>query len=55
MINIFIETNEEGKNLINKFETEFKKVAGISEIKFENNDGVEVKVGELVFRIKIEK
>jgi isoleucyl-tRNA synthetase len=55
MINIFIETNEEGKNLINKFETEFKIVAGISEIKFENNDGVEVKVGELVFRIKIEK
>ncbi|MBP9802890.1 MAG: class I tRNA ligase family protein [Candidatus Pacebacteria bacterium] len=55
MINVFIETNEEGKNLINKFEAEFKKVAGISEISFAANDGFEVKVGELVFKIKIEK
>lgn len=55
MVNIFIETNEEGKNLINKFETEFKKVAGINEIKFTKNEGFEVKVGELEFKIKIEK
>ncbi len=55
MITLFIETNEEGQTLINKFETEFKKVAGISEIKFTENEGVEVKVGELVFKIKIQK
>ena len=55
MINLFIETNEEGRNLINKFESDFKKVAGIKEIEFSQNDGTEIKVGELVFKVKIQK
>ncbi len=55
MISLFIETSDEGKALITKFETEFKKVAGVKEINFEGNEGLEIKVGELVFKIKIVK
>ncbi len=55
MINLFIEVNNEGENLINKFESDFKKVAGIKEIEFSQNDGTEIKVGELIFKIKIQK
>lgn len=55
MITLFVETDNTGESLLKKFENEFKKVAGIREISFSSNDGVEVKVGELVFKIKIQK
>ena len=55
MITIFIETDNAGENIVKKFEDDFKKVAGIREISFASNDGIEVKVGELVFKIKIQK
>ena len=32
-----------------------KKTVLISELKFEKNDGEEIKIDELVFKIKIEK
>ena len=55
MISLFIETSDEGKALITKFETEFKKLLELKEINFEGNEGLEIKVGELVFKIKIVK
>jgi isoleucyl-tRNA synthetase len=55
MITLFIETGDIGENIVKKFEDDFKKVAGIREISFAQNEGVEVKVGELVFKIKIQK
>lgn len=54
-ITLFIETGDTGENIVKKFEDDFKKVAGIREISFAQNEGVEVKVGELVFKIKIQK
>jgi len=55
MITLFIETDNAGENIVKKFEDDFKKVAGIREISFAQNEGAEVKVGELVFKIKIQK
>lgn len=55
LITLFIKANKEGQDLVLKFENDFKKVAGIREIKFTENDGVEFKIAELVFKIKIEK
>lgn len=55
IVTLFIETDSIGENIVKKFEDDFKKVAGISEISFAKNEGAEVKVGELVFKIKIQK
>lgn len=55
VVEISIETNDEGQNTLNKFIQDFKKTAGISEIKFVGNDGSGIKVGDLDFKIKIEK
>jgi len=55
IISLVFETNEIGKNLIQKFETDMKKTALVSTIEFKNNDGKEIKIGELVFKAKIKK
>ena len=49
------ETNDMGRRLIEKFETEIKKTVLVSKIEFKNNDGEEVKIDELVFKVKIDK
>lgn len=49
------ETNEKGQKLVKKFEDDMKKVVSVSDVKFEGNDGFEVKVDELVFKVKIAK
>jgi len=55
VITISFETNDEGKEIIQKFETDIKKVATASGLEFRVNDGEEIKLGELIFKIKIEK
>ncbi|MFA6177823.1 MAG: class I tRNA ligase family protein [Candidatus Paceibacterota bacterium] len=55
IINISFETDKSGRELIEKFETEMKKTVLISKIAFENNDGEEVKIDSLVFKVKIDK
>jgi isoleucyl-tRNA synthetase len=55
VVAITFETNETGKKLIQKFENDLKKTVLVSEISFKENDGEEVKIDELVFRVKIEK
>lgn len=55
VVSISFETNTEGQNLIKQFEADMKKVVGVNKIEFSNNDGAEIKVGELVFKVKIVK
>jgi isoleucyl-tRNA synthetase len=55
VIAISFETSDEGKEIIQKFEPDIKKVATASSLEFRVNDGEEIKLGELIFKIKIEK
>lgn len=55
VIMLSLETNEEGENLIQKFENDMKKVALASKIEFGENDGQEIKIDSLSFKVKIEK
>ena len=55
IISLSLETNEEGKKLIQKFETEIKKTVLASEVKLEKNNGIETKINDLVFKISIQK
>ena len=55
IILLTLETNEAGKQLIQKFDIDMKKIILASEIEFRENNGEEVKIDELVFRIKIKR
>ena len=54
-VSLSVETSGEGKNLIQKFESDLKKTAQISKINFGENDGTEIKAGGLVFKVKVIK
>lgn len=54
-ISLSLETNEEGKNLIQKFELDIKKTVLVSKIEFGVNNGHEIKIDSLVFKVKIDK
>jgi len=55
IISLIIETNDIGQKLIQKFEKDLLKVVLASKIGFKENDGEEIKIDGLVFKIKIEK
>lgn len=55
VVSISISTTYDNKSLVSKWEEELKKVVGAKEIKFEDNDGQEVKIDTLVFKVKILK
>jgi isoleucyl-tRNA synthetase len=55
IISLVVETNEEGKKLIQKFESEIKKTILVSKIEFKQNNGEEIKIDELTFKIFIQK
>lgn len=55
VISIKIDTNDEGKKLIQKFEKDLSKVILASSVEFRKNEGEDLKIDELVFKIKIEK
>ncbi|MFZ2072249.1 MAG: class I tRNA ligase family protein, partial [Minisyncoccia bacterium] len=55
VISLIVESNDEAKKLIQKFETEIKKTALVSKIEFSANGGDEIKVDNLAFKIKIVK
>ncbi len=55
IVNISFATNDKGKQLIQKFEADMKKTVLISKIEFEENDGEEIKINNLVFKVKIDK
>jgi isoleucyl-tRNA synthetase len=54
-IALIIDTNDEGRNLIKKFEKDLLKAVLASKIEFIENEGAEIKIGELLFNIKIDK
>lgn len=51
IINLSIETNIDGQELINKFKNEILKTVGAKEIKIGETEGTEVKIDELIFVI----
>ncbi len=53
IISLSVETNEEGKKLIQKFETDLLKTILASKIEFKQNEGEPLKIDELVFKIFI--
>ncbi|KKQ26755.1 MAG: Isoleucine-tRNA ligase, partial [Candidatus Nomurabacteria bacterium GW2011_GWA1_37_20] len=66
IISIVFETDETGKELIQKFETDMKKTVLVSRVEFRKNDGPasaknssetmqEIKIDDLFFKIKIKK
>jgi isoleucyl-tRNA synthetase len=55
VVAIVFETNDAGKELIQKFETEMRKTVLVNKIEFENNEGAEIKIGDHVFKVEIEK
>ncbi len=54
-ISLVFEANDAGRKLIEKFATDLKKTVLVSKIEFGNNDGEEIKIDDLVFKIKIYK
>ena len=55
VVSVVFETDENGKKLIEKFEEDMKKTVLASKIQFEKNEGEELKIGELVLKVKIDK
>lgn len=55
VITLAVDTLDAGKELVKKFEEEMKKTVLASKIEFKTNDGVEIKVGKLAFKVKIDK
>ena len=66
VVGLIFETNEAGRKLIQKFETDIKKTVLASKIEFRGNDGAptfaqgfsearEIKIDDFVFKVKIER
>lgn len=55
VVAVSFDTNEAGKNLVEKFEIDMKKTVMASSIDFKKNEGEDVKIDELVFKVKIDK
>ena len=52
-ISVSIDTDEVGKDVVSTFESELKKIVQADSVTLESNDGEEVKVDEIVFKVKI--
>jgi isoleucyl-tRNA synthetase len=55
IISLGIETDDVGRKLVQKFESEMKKIVMASKVSFGKNDGDQIKINDLIFRVKIEK
>lgn len=55
VVALTFETNNAGRELIQKFEKETMKTVLVSRIEFKENDGEEIKIDDSVFKIKIKK
>ncbi len=55
VITLTIETNDVGKNLIQKFEQDMKKVVLASKIELAQTEGEEANISGLLFKVKISK
>jgi len=54
-VELIVSADEVGKKLMSEFEEEIKKTTKLTGIKFGEVEGEEVKVGDMVFKLKIEK
>ncbi len=45
-VNLVVDTNEAGKSLIERFQGDIEKTAGIREILYEKNNGTEIQIGD---------
>ncbi len=52
VITLSIQTDESGKKLVEQFKADFKKTVLASSISFSPNDGEEIKVDNLLFKVK---
>ncbi len=55
MVSLSIGTDKEGEDLIEKFKIEMFKTVGANSLVFEENEGTEIVIDTIVFKIKIEK
>lgn len=55
VVSVTFGTNDEGKELVRRFENEIRKTVLISQINFKDIEGEEIKIDSLTFRAKIEK
>jgi isoleucyl-tRNA synthetase len=55
VVNISLDTDQNGQELVKKFEKELKKTVLVNNVDFTENDGGEIKIDELVFKVKISK
>ena len=55
VISLIIQSNDAGNKIVEKFEEEIKKTTLASELKYDINDGEEIKIGDLVFQVQIIK
>ncbi|OGD69410.1 hypothetical protein A2996_01775 [Candidatus Campbellbacteria bacterium RIFCSPLOWO2_01_FULL_34_15] len=56
MVELEVETDDAGKELIEKFAEDLRRTAGLEKIEFEGlDDGEEIKIDGLVFKIKLDK
>ena len=53
VVAISFEANDEGKQLIRKFEADLKKTVLASAIEFKENDGEEIKIDKLSFKVEL--
>jgi isoleucyl-tRNA synthetase len=52
VITLTIQTDEAGQKIIEKFEVDLKKTVLVSSIKFSANDGEEIKIDKLLFKVQ---
>ncbi len=50
-----LDTDARGRNFVKKFEAELKRTVLISQIKFTENNGIEIKIDDFTFRARVEK
>ena len=55
IISLVVETSDEGRRLIQKFEVELLKIVLASKIEFKENSGESIKIDELMFKLQIKK
>jgi isoleucyl-tRNA synthetase len=54
-VSLIFETDIAGKKLIKRFEKDLRKTVLVSKIEFKDNDGEEIKINGLIFKVKIKK
>jgi isoleucyl-tRNA synthetase len=53
LVELNIETNILGQELINKFKEDLMKTVGAKELNFRENDGAEIKINDFVFKVNL--